>query len=308
MDVNSRLKKLEELDTYLSEKNEILLHVIKSVGWDEETLTNEIKVQCPVNPSHWVQSSTLPQHIEMCTWVKEGYLKEEKDKHPPSSRGFYQPSSSVASIIVGKETQAKILTEKGLVQQNAMDEIPDLPKTMDRWSIELTSDQRLAVYDYVVEKFKSSHKTTNVTLEDLMIDFEMKNDQDGRPKTGLEILAEQRDYRRRRQSYRAKNVHITKKSYTEVMKEVIENQITYLAETRKQDDNERHEELSNNDKESTKDRDSIDSKYQRKSRRDRSSSPSPKRKKRKHKRSRSRSKSRHHKKSHKHKHKKSKDS
>lgn len=36
------------------------------------------------------------------------------------------------------------------------------------------------------------------------------------PKSYLEILAEVRDYKRRRQSYRAKNVHITKKSYTEV--------------------------------------------------------------------------------------------
>ena len=37
-----------------------------------------------------------------------------------------------------------------------------------------------------------------------------------KPKSQLEILAEMRDYKRRRQSYRAKNVHITKKSYTEV--------------------------------------------------------------------------------------------
>lgn len=36
------------------------------------------------------------------------------------------------------------------------------------------------------------------------------------PKSHLEVLAEMRDYKRRRQSYRAKNVHITKKSYTEV--------------------------------------------------------------------------------------------
>lgn len=42
------------------------------------------------------------------------------------------------------------------------------------------------------------------------------------PKTKLELMAEMRDYKRRRQSYRAKNVHITKKSYTEV-DELIKN-------------------------------------------------------------------------------------
>ena len=38
----------------------------------------------------------------------------------------------------------------------------------------------------------------------------------GQPKTHFEVLAEQRDYKRRRQSYRAKNVHITKRSAVEV--------------------------------------------------------------------------------------------
>lgn len=38
----------------------------------------------------------------------------------------------------------------------------------------------------------------------------------GQPKSRFEVLAEQRDYKRRRQSYRAKNVHITKRSAVEV--------------------------------------------------------------------------------------------
>lgn len=47
----------------------------------------------------------------------------------------------------------------------------------------------------------------------------MLDDSQKGPKSHLEILAEMRDYKRRRQSYRAKNVHITKKSYTEVRSE-----------------------------------------------------------------------------------------
>lgn len=42
------------------------------------------------------------------------------------------------------------------------------------------------------------------------------DEEQNEPKTHLELMAEMRDYKRRRQSYRAKNVHITKKSYTEV--------------------------------------------------------------------------------------------
>ena len=39
---------------------------------------------------------------------------------------------------------------------------------------------------------------------------------DGGAKSHVEVLAEMRDYKRRRQSYRAKNVHITKRSAVDV--------------------------------------------------------------------------------------------
>jgi hypothetical protein len=44
----------------------------------------------------------------------------------------------------------------------------------------------------------------------------MLEDGGEKPKSEMELLALLRDQRRRRQSYRAKNVHVTKKSYTEV--------------------------------------------------------------------------------------------
>ncbi|KAG0414557.1 hypothetical protein HPB47_008253, partial [Ixodes persulcatus] len=56
------------------------------------------------------------------------------------------------------------------------------------------------------------------------------------PPSELEIKSKMRDYKRRRQSYRAKNVHITRKSYTEVLREVIENQADYLRHMLKEDD------------------------------------------------------------------------
>lgn len=42
-----------------------------------------------------------------------------------------------------------------------------------------------------------------------------------KPKSDLEILAEQRDYKRRRASYRAKRTHITKRTPTQVTRELI---------------------------------------------------------------------------------------
>lgn len=45
---------------------------------------------------------------------------------------------------------------------------------------------------------------------------EEKEEVDTRGKTYLQLLKEKRDYKRRRQKYRARNVHITRRTPTEV--------------------------------------------------------------------------------------------
>lgn len=104
-----------------------------------------------------------------------------------------------------------------------------MPLTMERCFSELTAAERFAVYDYVVERAKATNKTSAVKLEDLQVNFEKKPDKDEQHQPSeLELKRQMRDYKRRRQSYRAKNVHITQKTYTEILREVIENQTEYL--------------------------------------------------------------------------------
>lgn len=45
----------------------------------------------------------------------------------------------------------------------------------------------------------------------------LMEDQQNKPKSQLELMQEQRDYKRRRQKYRARNVHITKRTPKDVM-------------------------------------------------------------------------------------------
>ncbi|KFM71517.1 U11/U12 small nuclear ribonucleoprotein, partial [Stegodyphus mimosarum] len=323
MEIDERLKQIEELEIFLKDKGEIPVDILNKLGWSEESLNDEFKTVCTKDPGHWVPESTLAHHEEICAWTKEGYTKEEMVKQPPSSQFFYQKATSVIPVIIDKELQASILLESTgeNFEKKFHDEIPNVPRTVDRSVVELTPEQRLAIYDYVVKEGKAANKPKNVTVEDLLFDFGKKDEQEGRPKTQLEILAELRDYKRRRQSYRAKNVHITKKSYTELMKEVIENQITYLSETRKQETCEKTEDVDS--ELCTKDKDGTEEKTDHKRREgsydhrrddskpyrahsDRSESSSPRHHKHKRERSRSRSRSRtrhkhkksHHKKSH----------
>lgn len=102
----------------------------------------------------------------------------------------------------------------------------EVPLNHKRYVCDLTQADRLALYDFVVEETKKKRSSSQIIENDsdLFVDLAAKVNQDNSrksPKSYLEILAEVRDYKRRRQSYRAKNVHITKKSYTEVIRDVI---------------------------------------------------------------------------------------
>lgn len=58
-----------------------------------------------------------------------------------------------------------------------LDACLDFPRTVDRWSQQFNAAQKLAIYDYIINASKAVEKPKNVNLEDLMIDFERKEEQ-----------------------------------------------------------------------------------------------------------------------------------
>lgn len=50
----------------------------------------------------------------------------------------------------------------------------EFPRTVDRCTVQFSPQQRLAMYDYIVNAAKCVEKPKDVTLEDLMVDFEKK--------------------------------------------------------------------------------------------------------------------------------------
>ncbi|NXC72434.1 SNR48 protein, partial [Anhinga anhinga] len=126
-----------------------------------------------------------------------------------------------------KQARAQSAKEGTSYSEGSYSLLPvEVPQNHKRFTCDLTQADRLALYDYVVEETKKQRSRSQITENDsdLFVDLAAKITQDDSqkgPKSHLEILAEMRDYKRRRQSYRAKNVHITKKSYTEVIRDVI---------------------------------------------------------------------------------------
>ncbi|KAG8133169.1 hypothetical protein E2320_010980 [Naja naja] len=166
------------------------------------------KVTCPYDANHQMPKSSLEKHMISCRLRKLEYSKEEEAKMYDST--FFYDKGNIPKVQMGTYSSQPV----------------EVPQNHKRYICDLTQADRLAIYDYVLAETKNQRSRSQATENDsdLFVDLAAKvNQDDGQkgPKSHLEILAEMRDYKRRRQSYRAKNVHITKKSYTEVIRDVI---------------------------------------------------------------------------------------
>nr|XP_054488342.1 U11/U12 small nuclear ribonucleoprotein 48 kDa protein isoform X1 [Agelaius phoeniceus] len=190
-------------------------------------------VLCPYDVHHRVPRASLERHAASCRLRRMGYSAEEEAEMYDSS--FFYGNLKVPSIAMDKDLQfhivkqarAQSVKEGSGYSEGSYSLLPiEVPQNHKRFTCDLTQADRLALYDYVVEETKKQRSRSQITENDsdLFVDLAAKITQDDSqkgPKSHLEILAEMRDYKRRRQSYRAKNVHITKKSYTEVIRDVI---------------------------------------------------------------------------------------
>ncbi|XP_062466816.1 U11/U12 small nuclear ribonucleoprotein 48 kDa protein isoform X1 [Pezoporus occidentalis] len=190
-------------------------------------------VPCPYDVHHRVPPASLERHAASCRLRKMGYSAEEEAEMYDSSV-FYE-NLKVPTVTMDKDLQFHIVKQARAqsagegtgYSEGSYSLLPvEVPQNHKRFTCDLTQADRLALYDYVVEETKKQRSRSQITENDsdLFVDLAAKITQDDSqkgPKSHLEILAEMRDYKRRRQSYRAKNVHITKKSYTEVIRDVI---------------------------------------------------------------------------------------
>ncbi|XP_043831252.1 U11/U12 small nuclear ribonucleoprotein 48 kDa protein [Dromiciops gliroides] len=233
----------QELSDFVETCYKTLEEVTVSLGWSldeldpgegdsEEPEQNETVV-CPYDSNHHMPKSSLVRHMASCRLRKLDYTKEEEAEMYDSA--FFYGNAKIPVVHLDKNLQFQILKQArassgrdgDVYSQRIYSSVPvEVPQNHKRFICDLTQADRHAIFDYVLEETKKQRSRSQITENDsdLFVDLAAKVNQDDSqkgPKSHLEILAEMRDYKRRRQSYRAKNVHITKKSYTEVIRDVI---------------------------------------------------------------------------------------
>ncbi|XP_063426439.1 U11/U12 small nuclear ribonucleoprotein 48 kDa protein-like isoform X1 [Mytilus trossulus] len=260
---------VRELQSYLKECQNEVTHILEYVGWTpEHFIKQDDIVSCSFDSSHRMPRKDLTKHEEKCELLFVGYRKEDL----ADVIGYTQDPTS-SSVHIDRETMNRVLRDHHVQNHSIFFAQDKVPLTPNEVTVQLTPAERAAIHNYVVEKAKNerrlnSHESDQFLSTDLQDMIKQKDALDrNKPKSYMEYLAQQRDYKRRRQSYRAKNVHITRKSYTEIIREVIENQTEYVAMLRQEEAEakpsssrlgEKHDEsdeLDDDEKEDIKDKD-----------------------------------------------------
>uniref|UniRef100_A0A8C8YIK9 Small nuclear ribonucleoprotein U11/U12 subunit 48 n=1 Tax=Prolemur simus TaxID=1328070 RepID=A0A8C8YIK9_PROSS len=256
--VEERRRLQEELSEFVESCYRTLEEVTASLGWnldsldpgEEEAAEDEVVI-CPYDSNHHMPKRSLAKHMVSCKLRKLGYTKEEECNY---GFFFFFLTDKDSQFQIIKQARTAVGRDGDYNNQRIYSSLPvEVPLNHKRFVCDLTQADRLALYDFVIEETKKQRSDSQIIENDsdLFVDLAAKVNQDNSrksPKSYLEILAEVRDYKRRRQSYRAKNVHITKKSYTEVIRDVINVHMEELShhwqeeQEKAEDDAEKNEE------------------------------------------------------------------
>ncbi|XP_040020605.2 U11/U12 small nuclear ribonucleoprotein 48 kDa protein [Gasterosteus aculeatus] len=263
--LQDRLDRLRELTEFTESCRKQLDDAFEALGWSEDRgqVASDAMEQCPYDSDHRVPARSLETHKARCGRREMGYCAEEEAEmfdtsacyENSSVRSFTMDKSAQHQVILQARSAAPLMRMEGVFWQGQYSGQPvDVPQNHKRAVCDLTVADRLALYDHVVHVLGRQKEAVAAGNEDLYVDLVsklQKDEEQNEPKTHLELMAEMRDYKRRRQSYRAKNVHITKKSYTEVIREVINVHSGELTRQWKEEEREEEEEEEKKEEEAT---------------------------------------------------------
>ncbi|KAL1506455.1 hypothetical protein ABEB36_005819 [Hypothenemus hampei] len=230
-----RKKQLASLKQYIKSSEDNLNAILHSLGWNaNKTLQNDVpKITCKLNKNHVIIQKKSQEHQEKCLVKSEGYDLNDQFLSDPSS------NKSEASIKLSTPKKIEIFSATRL---NKVEFKPawngrELEHyTSDRLISAFSSDERLALYDYVVKHTTGPTKPKEFTLE------LPGSSSDTKEYSEKEKLLLERNLKRRRTKY--KSVHTSKKSDIEVLREVIDGQMSLYTEwiKRKQEEEKQEKE------------------------------------------------------------------
>ncbi|KAK6625323.1 hypothetical protein RUM43_005620 [Polyplax serrata] len=215
-ELHERLKKLDELKVFIEKLDEKLISVSSILNLEFSKIIKEAPpkmVTCTYNKQHVVPSPFIKNHEEACQWRTQN-CQEGVSLFP-------EYSGQGSAVTVNSEMLSSILGNgSSSTGDSTLRPVPNSSSSLDS---NFTREEKLALYDYVIDNTKKQNLYSDLYFQ------ETEKKVDKKEMTPWEIAAAERDAKRRRASYRNK-VHTNRKTYTEVLKEVIDSQMEMLKE------------------------------------------------------------------------------
>uniref|UniRef100_F6XUE2 U11/U12 small nuclear ribonucleoprotein 48 kDa protein-like n=1 Tax=Ciona intestinalis TaxID=7719 RepID=F6XUE2_CIOIN len=221
---NQTITNNSELNAYTLIARNILNKFDAQLEWSSPT---KEEIQCPFNRNHVLTFAKYNEHVAKCKWKKHGYSDHEvNDIISEENSDFPFPSVQIGKYVHSRfrlwQQSRSFITLTPLNIDEIISSIaPNAGplRTNERFTTSLTTEQKLLVYDRIMEKIKTDN---DKGLEpNLFVDFTEDPTMKKLSGSYFKFLSNMRDHKRRRQTYRAKNVHITKRSQTEIVRDVL---------------------------------------------------------------------------------------
>ncbi|CAG8491769.1 11747_t:CDS:2 [Acaulospora colombiana] len=207
MDSTERQELIQSYENQIVEYDKKFEELLTQLSWDFKTL--EIRQQ---------------RHLSL---IYIAALYHGKRKQVPSSVFFYQNSSVVLSL--NKEE-----LQKTAANQSANSNVGQSLTVSERLE---EYEKEMAIFNHIREERKQQKRDDYQNFDEIWEAVQKKKEilhqqsstsivnlskgENQGYKSRAEILAEQRDYKRRRKSYRAKNIRITQRTPTQVHRDLI---------------------------------------------------------------------------------------
>ncbi|KAG9285798.1 hypothetical protein G9A89_013223 [Geosiphon pyriformis] len=203
--LKSLQQRLHECDLKFNE-------LLRELDWASEPFQNheegETFTFCPFDPAHKIPKKSYETHYKRCELKFHGIKSERgKRRQLPSSSFYYHDASSVVSL--PEKAKSKLHSTTNVGQSLTVNE----RRAEYLEAIQTTNQLRLQNQQHKRDVYQNFDEVWELVQK-------LKEQNQG-TKSRAELLAEQRDYKRRRKSYRAKNIKITQRTPTQIHHDII---------------------------------------------------------------------------------------
>ncbi|CAH1176922.1 unnamed protein product [Phaedon cochleariae] len=216
INIEVRKKQLHSLDQYITSSKDKVESILGYLGWTAKKVKEKKDViSCPLNPRHKIHFEKINKHLESCCIRTAGY--------EPGDNFLSEPlHNATSSITLDNAKKIEILNGariSNMKYKQAWNGVDPDPMTSDRLMSTFSSDERLSLYDYCISNTEAPPTPSEFTVN--IDELEKKAD---KQLTEEEKREQERNAKRRRTKY--KSVHTGRnKNYSEVMRQVIDNQM-----------------------------------------------------------------------------------